>query len=161
MQAGEQARKEAAWVTWNAEVEAFEKLWRERCFMSLNGEQLQKFWWASWSSHEKWLLNPNFPFLPLVEKMVQNIVNKTQVSEAILIFSCLWNKGTGSLCFTGHSEICALHNISLGDRSVFRAATEFSGKFLKRREEENLQSPMLVLQILCCTSKTLFKLKLN
>lgn len=40
-------------------------------------------------SHEKWLLNPDFPFLPLVEKMVQNVVNKTQVSEAILIFSCL------------------------------------------------------------------------
>jgi len=32
------------------------------------------------------LLNPNFPFLYLVEKMVQKIVNKSQVSEAILIF---------------------------------------------------------------------------
>lgn len=60
--------KEAAWVTWNAEVEAFDKLWWERCLMSPEQRPAVGILmgWLRWP-WSLWL-SLDFPFLSLAER---------------------------------------------------------------------------------------------
>lgn len=61
--------KEAAWVTWNAEVEAFDKLWWERCLMSPEQRAAVGILmgWLKWPWEV--VVNLDFPFLPLTERV--------------------------------------------------------------------------------------------
>lgn len=61
--------KEAAWVTWNAEVEAFDKLWWERCLMSPEQRATVGvlMGWLKWP-WKQWL-SLHLPFLLLAERV--------------------------------------------------------------------------------------------
>lgn len=128
--------KEAAWVTWNAEVEAFDKLWWERCLMSPEqGAAVGVLMgWLKWP-WKQWL-SLHLPFLSLAERVYTELA-KYRWAEPSQIFSDTRSL-EASLHFTGHVWIPCNVKV-LGIDTVFRVLTKFYGRFLKMWEEENFK----------------------